>query len=255
MREYSHAFTRNSNSVAYSKYTEILHSGVVYYGMQERKFVKVIREQYGLNVVCTDFSVYNQRVTIYVYVDFEGNTCPIAGELQKILRTNGAYLPMDNFMDTASEPLKAFITDVADIFLDTLGHNRSLLDEVTLFIDDFVQESVSNLHGIALPDMRAYIRKTFGTDGIWRVIMEGFTHYEPSITIVADDPKVYEKLLRNKPQIEKKGYAVMKPHDHFNLLTQQDVRIRILLKENLDRDEVNLYAREIFGSLRWKNRP
>ena len=45
MREYSHAFTRNSNSVAYSKYTEILHSGVVYYGMQERKFVKVIREQ------------------------------------------------------------------------------------------------------------------------------------------------------------------------------------------------------------------
>lgn len=42
----------------------------------------------------------------------------------------------------------------------------------------------------------------------------------------------------------------MKPHDHFHLLTQQDVRIRILLKENLDRDEVNLYALEIFGSLR-----
>lgn len=163
-------------------------------------------------------------------------------ELKEVLRKNDAHLPLDNLISTASERLKVFATNIVDTFLDTFGYKKSDLDKVFLYVDDFVCSFLATIHGVALQDMQEYIKRTFGVDGIWRVVVG----YEPSITVVADDLKVYKKLLQKKDQIEKKAYAIMKQHDRFDLLTQQDVPILITC---MDRVEIRFHLKKDLGTL------
>lgn len=241
MREYSNAFIERGLGI-YNKFIEIFDSGIVYYDPQERRFIQTIREQYGLNVVFTELFLQHQRARIQIYVDFQGNTCAVANELNTILRKNEVvHLPLNNIIDQSSEALKVFVQDIEDTFLHIFNYKKTDLVEVNLYIDDFVRSFLARIHSTSLHDIRSYLKTTFGMTGIWRIVIG----YEPSITIVADDTWKYQKLLLRKRKIVKDCYAIMKKQDHFDLLTEKDVHILILLKSNLDHDTVNRYAREL----------
>ncbi len=237
MREYSNAF--NGRYSQYSKFAEIFHSGVVYYGVQERNFVTEIRTKYGLNAVFTDLSIYNRRAAISVYVDFEGNTCAVAKELNALV--NSSDLPLNKLVRHASESLNAFAEDVTQVFLDAFHYSRDALETVDLYMYDFVSSFMARLYSISMPAIRTYFQQSFGMDGIWRIMVR----YEPSITIVADTERGYRRLLDNRDEIAKKCYEIMKPNDHFDLLQPQDVNLLICFKPDLDRDTVNIYSREM----------
>lgn len=241
MREYSNAFKDLGNGL-YSKFIEIFNSGIVYYGAQERQFIETVREHYGLNIVFTDLSLYDKRATIRVYVDFQDNACTVAEELDTILRDNEViHLPFNDIIDTSSEAIQKFSLYMIDEFLKIHHYKKDDFAEINLYVDDFVRSFLARIHSVSLHNIRAYINKTYGLTGIWRII----TGYEPSITIVADDLWKYNKLLIKKGKIKKDCYAIMKDWDHFDLLTQDDVNILILLKSNLDNQTQNRYAREL----------
>lgn len=241
MREYSNAF-KNQESGLYDKFIEIFNSGVVYYEYQELQFVKIMREHYGLNVVFTELSLYNQRMVIQVYIDFQDNTCAVAEELDAILRSNEVvHLPLNDIIGTSSGAIQKFSLNIIDIFLKIFHYKKEDFTEINLYMDDFVRSFLARIHSVSLHDIRAYMNTTYGLAGIWRII----TGYEPSITIVADDTWKYNKLLHRIEKIRKDCYAIMKSRDHFDLLKQDDVNILILLKSNLDNETKNRYAREL----------
>lgn len=241
MREYSNAFKNLGNGL-YCKFIEIFNSGIVYYDAQEREFIETVRERYGLNIVFTDLSLYDKRATIRVYVDFQDNTCVVAEELDTILRSNEViHLPLNDIIDTSSKAIQKFSSNLIDIFLEIFRYKNDDFTAINLYVEDFVRSFLARIHNVSLHDIRTYMNTTYGLTGIWRII----TGYEPSITIVADDVWKYNRLLIRKGKIKKDCYAIMKGRDHFDLLTQDDVNILILLKSNLDNETQNRYAREL----------
>lgn len=156
MREYSDAFKDQGTGI-YSKFIEIFNSGVVYYDVQERRLIRTMREQYGLNVVFTELSLFNRRASIEVYVDFQGNTCGVAEELYAILRKNEVvHRPLndDSILQTVSEALQGFVNDVTDTFLNIFSYKKADLDEVSLYMSDFVRSFLARIHSISLQDIR-----------------------------------------------------------------------------------------------------
>lgn len=242
MREYSNAFRHNGQ---YSKFVEIFESGVVYHGFLERRFIKALRDKYEMNVVFADYTLSNRQPTIdlYIYVDIEEKeiTDDLSKELKTVLQNNWSRRLSLNNLPVYQGAIKAFGEGVINLFMQTFGYSDENVQQIFLHIEDFPHSCLARLYNTSQSMMRDKLRKIFGEDGLWRVLTS--SDYDPCMVLVADGA-TYRRLQRKESRVRQQCYDIMKPHDHFDFLRLNDIRLRILLKSDLDQDTLNFYARE-----------
>lgn len=219
-----------------TKYFNPLKSKSVF-SEQEQAFIQDVRAQYGVTVKETLYEPGERQNRLAVWVDTVGDE-PFASELQKSLQTTGN--PPRDFADNLMQ-LYAQHFGIENIAKGVPSDDPTPGCWVAVY--DFKCTVNGHAHAEGVKTIRKKLKKQFGMPPSHVISIE-----VPKIVVCVEDRKRYQAMKAQEDAIRTACYEAIKPFDRYDVITESDIGLDIVLWSKLDSDTRFHYAREIVAN-------
>ena len=199
-----------------------------YYSEQEELYKKYMKDRYGVSIQMICFSKgYGQQRFLRLWINEDENAWMqdryAAPESQKTLILKSGKILTEQ--------------EIVDGFVHCVSYNDRLAD-IFLFICEFRTSLIRYSYGQALKGMRAYFSATYGLESRYLLGTTGYPEF-----IFDLSTKELPVVLKDRETLEKKCYEFLKEYDDYDVITPEDVHLRLFDHEELTKAGL--------GYLRW----
>ena len=199
-----------------------------YYSEQEELYKKYMKDRYGVSIQMICFSKgYGQQWFLRLWINEDENAWMqdryAAPESQKTLILKSGKILTEQ--------------EIVEGFVQCFSYNDRLA-EFYVSICDFRTYFVQCSYGQALKGMRAYFSATYGLESRYLLGTTGYPEF-----IFDLSTKELPVVLKDRETLEKKCYEFLKEYDDYDVITPEDVHLRLFDHEELTKAGL--------GYLRW----
>ncbi|MDL2287436.1 hypothetical protein LJB90_02600 [Eubacteriales bacterium OttesenSCG-928-G02] len=215
----------------------IFKTGVLYHTTIEKIFIDHMLKKYGSEVIITNVFIGNDYWVLDICMNLR-NSNKLSKILYDAVGSMDTRGPCLNDTDRFNPEVVSIANMLINEYLQIYHYKKEEVPKIIFHVCDFESGAISYAYGIQTMRFKEYFLKKYKGIKPYKII----TFHENSLVIIADDEKLYNRLLKDKNNIEDECYSMLKEKIKFGELKKSDVVEKIFLKSNLDNETLTDYV-------------
>lgn len=220
-----------------SRFLEYYETGKIDLDPTEIQFLKEIKEEFNIDIAFADLSKNDIQSILQIYIKFTENQNKLANEIQEYLKLSNSR----DLLESSSNNIIDFADKALNKYCNLYDIQKKDLLDTYLVADNFYEGCLARTFSLSIQDVKYMIYEKHNFNPFNLKI---FVWYEPSITCIFYKRDEYERMQNIRNEVILDAINIMKKYDKIGFLTPERVNLKILFKEDIDKNLMNSYCRE-----------
>lgn len=204
----------------------------------EENFKSSMLSKYKMLVLESRFSKGAVKNRIDLFIDTKVSSVNPQFDFNMIIKSKNFMYNWDNEL-IMTKPIRDFAQLIKIEYLSCFGEDLHEIDKTNIYIYDFYDYAKSYAYGHSSLEIKNIIQNLYNIDKRYISIC-----HEPVVTIICSDKAKYQRILKNKVNIIKQCFEIIRKYDVYSILTITDIHINALLKSDISKEDLFRYMRE-----------